>query len=258
MATSFEDFFEYGARWVRADFHLHTRADKEFRHNEEDDEFISSYVARLCSAGIGLGVITNHNKFDLNEFKALRKRARKFAVGLLPGIELSVNDGANGVHTLVVFSDEWIANGQDLINNFLNVAFRGKTPDQYEQENGRTRDGLLANLKELEKYEREFFVIFAHVEANSGLWTELRGGRMQELAKDPLIKKYAMGFQKVRTHDKPDRVCRKKVQDWWGDQYPAEVEGSDPKALGFRLDHSQNATRVAMATAERKFLASLS
>lgn len=29
-------------------------------------------------------------------------------------------------------------------------------------------------------------------------------------------------------------------------------------ALGFRLNHSQNATRVAKATAERKFLASLS
>lgn len=28
--------------------------------------------------------------------------------------------------------------------------------------------------------------------------------------------------------------------------------------LGFRLNHSQNATRVAKATAERKFLASLS
>ena len=28
--------------------------------------------------------------------------------------------------------------------------------------------------------------------------------------------------------------------------------------LGFRLNHSQNATRVARATAERKFLASLS
>lgn len=30
------------------------------------------------------------------------------------------------------------------------------------------------------------------------------------------------------------------------------------KLLGFRLNHSQNATRVAKATAERKFLASLS
>lgn len=54
---------------------------------------------------------------------------------------------------------------------------------------------------------------------------------MGELATDPLIQKYALGFQKVRTHDKPDGVCRTKVKGWWGNHYPAEVEGSDAKAI---------------------------
>ena len=35
-------------------------------------------------------MITNHNKFDLEEFKALRKAARKVGIGLLPGVELSI------------------------------------------------------------------------------------------------------------------------------------------------------------------------
>ena len=225
------DPFEYGSVWVRGDFHLHTKADKEFKYEGEDSEFVGAYVDKLEAAGVGLGVITNHNKFDMGEFKALRKAARKRGIGLLPGVELSVNDGANGVHTLVVFSDDWLKDGKDYINQFLNVAFAGKTPDQYEQENGRSNDNLLTTLDKLEGYHKDFFVVFAHVEAPSGLWNEIDGGRMQELAQNPLVQKYCLGFQKVRTHDKPDKKCRVKVQQWWGDHYPAELEGSDPKSL---------------------------
>ena len=232
MSEEVDNIFEYGTRWIRADFHLHTRADKEFKFDGEDNRFVSSYVEGLQAAGIGLGVVTNHNKFDVAEFKALHRRARKAGIGLLPGVELSVNDGSNGVHTLIVFSDEWLENGNDYINQFLGVAFAGKVAAQYEQENGRSNDDLLATLKKLEAYGRDFFVIFAHVEASSGLWKEISGGRMSELAAQPLIQRYALGFQKVRTHDKADAVCRTKVQGWWGEQYPAEVEGSDPKAVG--------------------------
>ncbi|NBB81408.1 MAG: AAA family ATPase [Verrucomicrobia bacterium] len=130
-----------------------------------------------------------------------------------------------------MFSDDWLKGGNDYINQFLNVAFAGKTPDQYEQENGRSNDNLITTLNRLEEYNKDFFIIFAHVEAPSGLWNELDGGRMQELANNPLIQKYCLGFQKVRTHDKPDKKCRTKVQQWWGSHYPAELEGSDPKAL---------------------------
>ena len=100
MSEAIKELFEYGAQWVRADFHLHTRADKEFCYEGEEDRFIASYVDALEAAGTRLSVITNHNKFDVNEFKALRKRARKAGIGVLPGLELSVKDGANGVHTL--------------------------------------------------------------------------------------------------------------------------------------------------------------
>ncbi|WP_210250696.1 TrlF family AAA-like ATPase [Brucella pseudogrignonensis] len=231
MGEAIQKFLAHGAQWGRADFHLHTKADKEFRYEGEDNRFVSEYVDALEGAGIRLAVITNHNKFDLNEFKALRKRARKAGIGVLAGVELSVKDGANGVHTLVVFSDAWLADGQDFINQFLGVAFAGKVPSQYEQENGRSNDDLIETLKRLESYNRDFFIIFAHVESNSGLWKEIGGGRMEELAADPLIQKYALGFQKVRTHDKPDAVCRMKVRGWWGDHYPAEVEGSDAKAI---------------------------
>lgn len=223
--------FENGNEWIRADFHLHTNADKEFKYNGEANSYINDYVGQLKSSGIKLGVITNHNKFVKDEFKALRKKSKKENIGLLPGVELSVNDGANGVHLLVIFSDEWLAGGQDHINGFLNVTFAGKSADQYEQENGRSNDDLLTTLKKLESYNKKFFVIFAHVEAPSGLWKEVAGGRMEELAKNPLIQKYCKGFQKVRTINTPDKVSKEKVKSWWKGSYPAEIEGSDPKQI---------------------------
>ncbi|CAM5398526.1 TrlF family AAA-like ATPase [Eoetvoesiella caeni] len=226
--------FEEGAQWVRADFHLHTRADREFKYAGDDNFYNSSYVDALEKAGIRLGIITNHNKFDFDEFKALRKTAQKKGIALLPGVELSVNDGANGIHTLVVFSDDWFADGHDHINPFLGVAFEGKIPAQYEQENGRSSFALLETIKKLESYHRDFFLVFAHVEAPSGLWVELDGGRLAELGKNEFFRRRTLGFQKVRTYNKlqeKSKPCRTKVQQHLGDWYPAELEGCDAKRI---------------------------
>ena len=225
------EIFSHGSIWLRADFHLHTRADKEFIYTGEDNSFITDYVDGLKAAKIQLGIITNHNKFDKDEFKALRKKAKKESIFLLPGVELSVNDGANGIHTLIVFSEQWLEDGHDYINQFLNVAFQGKTPEQYEQEKGRTSFDLITTIQKLNGYYRDFFIVFAHVEQNSGLWNELDGGRIQELGKNIVFTYRTLGFQKVRTHDKADTVCRIKVKNWLGDTYPAEVEGSDCKSI---------------------------
>lgn len=225
--------FTEGAQWIRADFHLHTHADREFKYTGDDNFYNSNYVDSLEKASIRLGVITNHNKFDFAEFKALRKTAQKKGIELLPGVELSVNDGANGIHTLVVFSDYWLDDGNDYINSFLSVAFEGKIPTQYEQENGRSSLSLLGTIKKLESYHRDFFLVFAHVEAPSGLWTELDGGRLSDLGRDESFRCCTLGFQKVRTHDGAgkDKPSRTKVQGWLKDWYPAELEGSDPKCI---------------------------
>ncbi len=108
--------FSHGAEWVRADFHLHTKADQEFSYKGDPNYYNSNYIDALKKADIRLGVITNHNKFDHGEFKDIRSTAKKQGINLLPGVELSVNDGANGIHTLIVFSDQWLANGENHIN----------------------------------------------------------------------------------------------------------------------------------------------
>jgi hypothetical protein len=220
------ELFVHGSRWVRADFHLHTRGDREFSDTGDERDFVTRYVAALKQADIRVGVITNHNKFDREEFIALRKAAGKDDIYLMPGVELSVKDGANGIHTLVVFHDDWIQNQEqkDFINSFLSVTFGGQA--NYDKMNSRSNHDLLETIRELDKFERDYLLIFAHVEAENGLWNGLKGGRITELRQSELFTVRTAGFQKVRTRD-----LREKVKGWLGGWYPAEVEGSDPKAM---------------------------
>jgi len=111
---------------VRADFHLHTVADREFEKPPADVSFAEAFVQALATAEVRVGVVTNHNKFDQEEFKALRKAALRKRILLLPGVELSVQGGATGVHLLVVFDDKsWVFNRENepWINKFLDKAF---------------------------------------------------------------------------------------------------------------------------------------
>lgn len=218
--------FKHGSTWVRADFHLHTRKDKEFQYVGEDSHFVASYVEGLKTSGIGVGVIANHNKFDIQEFKVLQKQARKEEILLLPGMELSVKDGSNGVHVVVVFSDEWVRNRENVnyVQNFINLTFA--TQSNFENENSRSNHDLLETIRELDKFERDYFLVFAHVEEKNGLWGGLAGGRIKDLGDNELFRRHTLGFQKVRT-----RTDREKVRGWLRDWYPAELEGSDCKAI---------------------------
>lgn len=222
------DIFKHGSAWLRADFHLHTKADQEFVYTGGEDRYCKDYVEALEKAEIGVGVIANHNKFDAQEFKALRKTAWKKGIFLLPGVELSVSEGRNCVHTIIVFSDEWLGSrdNYDSINPFLTATFGGRPPDQYENENARSSENLIDTIKRLEGLHKDFFLVFAHVEKKRGFWDELDGGPIIGFGKDEYFRRRALAFQQVKTHD-----LRIKVKDWLGNAYPAEVEGSDPKAI---------------------------
>lgn len=225
--------FSHGSKWIRADFHLHTQKDKEFNYQGEENSFVAAYIAKLKEHDIRLGVITNHNKFDLNEFKLLRKKAKKEEIYLLPGVELSVNDGGNGIHMLIVFSEKWLENGSNYIEQFLISTFLGRSAVEYESENQRSNENILQTIDKLNTFAREYFIIFAHVENDNGLWHELKGSRIVEFGRQEIFKKNVAAFQKVRSYDKAESglPCRSKVKGWLGDWYPAEVEGSDCKAI---------------------------
>ena len=143
--------FGNGAETVLVDFHMHTHRDKEFSFDGEDNSFIVEYLNAMESHNIRIGIITNHNKFDIGEYKALRKEAKKRDILILPGVELSIKEGSNGLHTLIVFNpEEWIEGDSNHIDNFLNIVFR----DIRNRDNANTRcqTDVTATLEELEKY----------------------------------------------------------------------------------------------------------
>lgn len=216
--------FEYGLEYIRVDFHLHTNKDKEFIYDGEKNDFVKSYVNALKQSGIGIGVITNHNKFDKDEYVAIRKAAKKEDIFILPGIELTVKEGANGIHTLIIFNpDEWIENGTNHIQSFLAGAFANVSNP--ENRNTKCKYDLRRTLEELESYGRDYIVIFAHVDQSSGLFSECKGGLLESLANIISFKKRVLGLQKSRTRDNVD-----KFKQYFG-YMPALIEGSDPKNI---------------------------
>ena len=158
--------FENGATWLRADFHLHTHKDKEFKNLENPNDFFNQSIRRLKEEQIHIAVVTNHNKFDKDEYLNFKKRAIKEDIWILPGIELSVNDGANGIHCLIVFERaSWIDGQEDYINQFLTSAFEGVA--NRENENTRCNYSLENVLQKLSYHKtqgRDSFIIMAHVD----------------------------------------------------------------------------------------------
>lgn len=226
-------FFDHGGRLVRADFHLHTRADHEFVDHGNASDFVPRYVDRLLAAGIQVGVITNHNKFDCDEYARLAKCAENHGIFLLPGVELSVGDGGAGIHVLVVFSPQWLC-GENRISRFISSQFGGRDAQTYQMENTRSSKTLKATVDDLESYGLPYFLVFAHVEEPKGLWREFFT-RLDDWDKPEftVVRRRTLGFQKVVTFDHAEsgRPDRAKVKSKLGIFYPAEVEGSDPKSM---------------------------
>lgn len=216
--------FENGLQYVRSDFHLHTNKDKEFTYSGEQNSFVNDYVSALKEANISVGVITNHNKFDIDEYKAIRKAAKKQDIFILPGVELTIKEGANGIHTLIAFNpDEWLEGGNNHIQTFLTAAFA--TVHNPENRNTKSVYDLKNVFEKLDAYGRDYFIIFAHVDQNSGLFSECKGGLLESLAGFAPFKKRVLGLQKSRTRDhlnQFERCCG---------YLPALVEGSDPKSI---------------------------
>ena len=216
--------FENGLNCIRADFHLHTRKDKEFSYEGEDNDFIREYVSALKDSCIGVSVITNHNKFDLGEFKALRKAAARENILVLPGVELTVKEGANGIHTLIVFDPEqWMENGNNYIQSFLTSAFA--TIPNPENRNVKCTFDFKRTLETLDEYGRDYFIIFAHVDQKSGLFAECGGGLLQSLSTIASFRKRVLGLQKAHTRDNILQF------EQYFKYVPAIIEGSDPKSI---------------------------
>ncbi len=186
------------------------------------------YTAQLKSQDILVGVITNHNKFDLSEFKALRKAANKEDLFLLPGIEFSCKDGAKGIHLLIVFSYDWIDNteNRNYIADFITTAFAG-IPNYDSPQYPNSKFGLKETVENLDSYKKDYFIIMAHVDDNNGIFKELQGRNLEGFIKSDAFQRKLLGLQKSKSHDN-----RKKLAEIQGKNAPAYIEGSNDAQKG--------------------------
>ena len=216
--------FQNGSTWLKADFHMHTKADSEFKY--QGNQFIQDYIKALKKAEIRLGVITNHNKFDLVEFKSLRKEALKEEIYLLPGVEFSIRDGAHGIHLLIVFSDEWIYNGENknYLQDFLISAFVG-IGNYNSPPYPNSQFDLNETYKILNAFQKDYFFILAHVDEKNGLFKELSGRNLEQFVKQESFNK-VLAVQKsgnLNNYNILNKLCKNTVIE----KKIACVEGTD-------------------------------
>jgi len=211
-----KNIFKNGSQWLRADFHLHTDADAEFDYKGEKNDFCKKYVEQLKAKEIGIGVITNHNKFDKGEFTALYKRAKKEGIGLFPGVEFSLKEG---IHILIVFDHEWYKGENDYINEFLTNAFyniKNYDKPQYENSNFYLKDTTDA----LDKIGLGYFMVLAHIDDTNGLFDVLQKRNLEQFIKEDSFEK-VLAVQKSgnpKNYDRLTNLAQRKI---------ACVEGSD-------------------------------
>ena len=78
------------------DLHCHTKATKKGdgqRRNVDAETF----VKRVNGAGVGIVAITNHNHFDIDQYRELKEAAAS-SFQVWPGVELDVKGSRNGSH----------------------------------------------------------------------------------------------------------------------------------------------------------------
>lgn len=223
---------------MRADFHLHTIAErdpsrtlkKEFSGETQRGECAKAWVAKLVEGGVRVGVITNHNMFDAEDYRQHMKLAEKEGIMVLPGVELNVFSGS-GIHTLIVFHPDWgtkEVDGGTSIDRFLSGQFP-TLPDTGTRSRDNLRDCLakLEDFKNPDGSKKEYFVIFAHVQSSNGLMNELEGNALGETIAQcgELWPKRVLGLQRVTNEDALKRRWPREVP------IPAFVQGSDPMGI---------------------------
>ncbi len=102
-----------GAEWVRVDLHLHTPGVSSFRFPGGADvesekgrrDIASRYVDALAAARVAFGAITDYNGIRDPWFGLIRDLAGARGIRLLPGAELSFQEGEHGLHVLAIFPE---------------------------------------------------------------------------------------------------------------------------------------------------------
>lgn len=166
-----------GARWVRADLHLHSPGASSFSFPSgldasHRDKIVTQYVNQLKEQGIEVAAITDYQQIRTEWFIPIREAALKEGIYVYPGVELSFGGGTggkSGLHVLAIFPFD--ANVEGMNRAVEKLLDTSKEP--LLDENGKHRDlkpgkSVQECLQQLRK-ETGCVIIFPHPKDSKGL-----------------------------------------------------------------------------------------
>ncbi len=98
-----------GARWVRADLHLHSPGAHSFRlpsglsPARDKEQVAEQYVQQLANQDIQIAAITDYQGIRTDWFSLIQARAQERGIVVFPGAELSFKGPKHGLHILAIF-----------------------------------------------------------------------------------------------------------------------------------------------------------
>jgi predicted ATPase len=167
-----------GARFVRADLHVHTRPDGGTATASPQD-----YIRAAVEAGVSVMAITDHNSVDAAP--GVMEAARDTDVLVLPGIEITTHGG----HLLAIFAPEALETLQAFATR-QNLRLEADPQDG----NLRSSRSMLELVHEIG--ERGGLAIPAHVDAKDGIHEAMPNTALVQLLADP-----ALAGLEFATHD---------------------------------------------------------
>ena len=156
-----------GARFVRADLHVHSRPD-----SGEPTATPEEYIQAALAADLAVMAVTDHNAVDAAP--AFMKAAAGTGVLVLPGIEISTNEG----HLLAIFAPEALST----LTGFAAHGHLKISPD--------ARDGSLRSSRSMADLVSEIgelggLAIPAHIDAKDGINGAMSPRALAQLISSP-------------------------------------------------------------------------
>jgi histidinol phosphatase-like PHP family hydrolase len=157
----------YGARFLRADLHVHTRPD-----SGEDRFSAKQYIDAAMAAGLSIMAITDHNAVDA--VPELLSAARDTDLLVLPGVEITTNEG----HLLALFAPQALQTLQEFAtHSHLQIQ---ADPRDDSLRSARSMVDLVADIG-----ERGGLAIPAHVDAKDGIQEAMSSTALAQLLAHP-------------------------------------------------------------------------
>jgi len=179
-----------GARWVRADFHLHSPGAHGFKFPfdpavHKPDETVRQYVAQLANQGIEIAAITDYQQIRKDWFAPIQAAARERGIYVYPGVELSFggsSGGKRGLHLIAIFPYN---TDIEQCNRVIDKMLDDESSEPLLKPGGKHRDlkpkeALRHCLPRFQK-ATESILIVAHPNGSKGLLTSYSLGQAAQL-----------------------------------------------------------------------------